>query len=132
MSDASRAVLASDVTPASISAWSGTAEIVASPFTEIAGGGTVCARAGDAASVSAARAMSCFIRFTSLQWHVDVDHQLILRGLQRIGGVFFDKGVLGLKFLVVEVVGDRLVGVVHVVVGAAVDELQRLAIRRIA
>ncbi len=45
-SDASRAVLASDVTPASICARSGATDTVASPVTEIIGGGTVSRQRG--------------------------------------------------------------------------------------
>ena len=44
-SDASRAVLASEVTPPSICARSGATDTLASPLTEIAGG-AVCADAG--------------------------------------------------------------------------------------
>ncbi len=44
-SEASRAVLASEVTPASISAWSGATDTLAVPLTVIIGGSAVCARA---------------------------------------------------------------------------------------
>jgi hypothetical protein len=52
-SEASRAVLASDVTPPLIWASSG-ADMLAAPLTEIAGGGAVCAITGVASSASAA------------------------------------------------------------------------------
>src|SRR5882724_3900403 len=127
-SEASRAVFASEVTPPSICAWSGGTETVASPVTEIAGGG-VCANAGAASSVRVtASASEGFMLL--LQRHVDVDHQLVFRRLQGIGDVFLDEGVFGFELFVVEVIGDRLIGVVHVVVGAAMDELQRLAVGR--
>ena len=66
-SEASRAVLASEVTPPSICAWSGGTDTVASPVTEIAGGGAVSANAGAASQVAVATtsASECFIRFTS-------------------------------------------------------------------
>jgi hypothetical protein len=67
-SDASRAVFASDVTPPSTSARSGGTETLASPVTEIAGGGTVCAGAGAANRVTAAMApaktVGCFMGLT--------------------------------------------------------------------
>src|ERR1700692_4960405 len=53
-SDASRAVLASEVTPASICARLGATDRLASPVTEIIDGGAVCARAGAASSAPAA------------------------------------------------------------------------------
>src|SRR6266436_686026 len=131
-SEASRAVLASDVTPPSISARSGGTDTVASPVTEMAAGGMTCASAGvvssAAARAAAARAVRCFI--SSLQRHVDVDHQLVFGSLQRVGDVFLDEGILGFELLVVEVIGDGLIGVVHIVVGTAMDELQRLAVGR--
>src|SRR5882672_9580030 len=99
-SEASRAVLASDVTPPPI-----------------------CASAGAASSVPAravaARAVRCFI--SSLQRHIDVDYQLVFGGFQRVGDVFLDEGILGFELLVVEVIGDGLIGVVHIVVGTAMD-----------
>ncbi len=52
-SDASRAVLASEVTPASISARSGATDMEASPLTVIIGGGMVCASAGVASNTLA-------------------------------------------------------------------------------
>src|SRR6202035_3633399 len=64
-SDAARAVLASEVTPASICAWSGATDIVASPETEIAGG-TACADAGAAHTIAAATAMKGAQRFMGL------------------------------------------------------------------
>src|SRR5882672_1137486 len=133
-SEASRAVLASDVTPPSICARSGGTDTVASPVTEIVGGGTTCASAGAVSSAparaTAARAVRCFIR--SLQRHIDIDHQLVFGGLQRVGDVFLDEGILGFQLLVVEMIGDGLIGVVHIVVGTAMDKLQRLAVRRFA
>src|SRR5882757_1684074 len=133
-SEASRAVLASDVTPPSISARSGGTDTVASPVTEMAAGGATCASAGAASSAparaTAARAVRCFM--SSFQRHVDVDHQLVFGGFQRVGDVFLDEGILGFELLVVEVIGDGLIGVVHIVVGTAMDELQRLAVGRFA
>src|SRR5260370_3127805 len=133
-SEASRAVLASDVTPPSICARSGGTDTVASPVTEIAAGGMTCASAGAvssaAARAAAARAVRCFI--SSLQRHVDVDDQLVFGSLQRVGDVFLDEGILGFELLVVEVIGDGLIGVVHIVVGTAMDKLQRLAVGRFA
>src|ERR1019366_2049414 len=108
-SEASRAVLASEVTRPSICARSGGTETWASPVTEIIAGGSVCARAGTASSVPAAsarmigREMRCFM--VLLQRNVDIDHQLVFRRLQRIGDVFLDECVLGFKLLVVEVIG---------------------------
>src|SRR5580700_2112078 len=108
-SEASRAVLASEVTPPSMCARSGGTETWASPVTEIIAGGSVCARAGTASRVPAAtaaarivaREMRCFM--VSLQRNVDIDHQLVFRCLQGIGDVFLDEGILGFKLLVVEV-----------------------------
>jgi hypothetical protein len=57
-SDASRAVLASEVTPPSICAWSGATDTVASPVTETAGGGTVCASADALRSEAETAAMA--------------------------------------------------------------------------
>src|SRR6266852_7051157 len=118
-SEASRAVLASDVTPPSISARSGGTDTVASPVTEMAAGGMTCASAGAVSSAdaraTAARAVRCFISL--LQRHIDIDHQLVFRGFQRVGDVFLDEGILGFELLVVEVIGDGLIGVVHIVVG---------------
>src|SRR5882757_1504944 len=137
-SEASRAVLASDVTPPSTSARSGGTDTVASPVTEIAAGGSVCASAGAVSSAPAMKAAAGVRSFidltsaTSFQRHVDVDHELVLRRFQRIGDVFLDEGVLGFEFLVVEVIGDGLIGVVHIVVGAAMDEFQGLAVGRFA
>src|SRR5712692_3352422 len=137
-SEASRAVLASDVTPPSISARSGGTDTVASPVTEIAAGSSVCASAGAVSSAPATKAAArvrSFIDLTSaasFQRHIDVDHQLVLRGFQRVGDVFLDEGVLGFEFLVVEMIGDGLIGVVHIVVGAAMDEFQGLAVGRFA
>ena len=51
-SEASRAVLASEVTPPSICARSGGTDTVASPVTEIIAGGAVCASAGAASSAA--------------------------------------------------------------------------------
>src|SRR6267142_6620474 len=86
-SDASRAVLASVVTPASICARSGGTDTVASPVTEIIAIGTTCASTGAVSSAparaTAARAVRCFI--SSLERHIDVDHQLVVRGFQRVG-----------------------------------------------
>src|SRR3981189_2437797 len=133
-SEASRAVLASDVTPPSVCPRSGGTDTVASPVTEIAAGGMTCASAGAvssaAARAAAARAVRCFMSL--LQRHIDVDHQLVFGGLQRVGDVFLDEGILGFELLVVEVIGDGLIGVVHIVVGAAMDKLQRLALGRFA
>src|SRR5258707_4988154 len=133
-SEASRAVLAPDVTPPSISARSGGTNTVASPVTEIAAGGMICALAGAVSSAparaTAARPMQYFI--SSLQRHVDVDYQLVFRGFQRVGDVFLDEGILGFELLVVEGIGDGLIGIVHIVVGTAMDELQRLALGRFA
>src|SRR6266851_8403418 len=133
-SEASRAVLASDVTPPSISARSGGTDTVASPVTEIAAGGMTCASAGAVSSAparaTAARPVQCFM--SSLQRHVDVDHQLVFGGFQRVGDVFLDEGILGFELLVVEVIGDGLVGVVHIVVGTAMDKLQGFAVGRFA
>src|SRR3979411_539555 len=133
-SEASRAVLASDVTPPSISARSGGTDTVASPVTEMAAGGITCASAGALSSAparaAAARAVRCFM--SSLQRHVDVDHQLVFRCFQRVGDVFLDEGILGFELLVVEVIGDGLIGVVHIVVRTAMDKLQRLAVGRFA
>src|SRR6267143_7120844 len=133
-SEASRAVLASDVTPPPISARSGGTNTVASPVTEIAAGGMICALAGAVSSAparaTAARPMQYFI--SSLQRHIDIDHQLVFRGLQRVGDVFLDEGILGFELLVVEVIGDGLIGVVHIVVGTAMDKLQRFAVGRFA
>ena len=66
-SEASRAVLASEVTPPSICAWSGGTDTVASPVTEIIGGGAVSANAGVASDVAAATASArkCFMRLIS-------------------------------------------------------------------
>src|ERR1700722_7721578 len=74
------------------------------------------------------REVSC----VSLQRHVDVEHQLVFLGLQGVGDVFLDEGVLGLEFLVVEVIGDGLVGVVHIVVGSAMDDFFGLVLGRFA
>ncbi len=59
-------------------------------------------------------------------------HELVLRRGHRVGGVFLDEGVGRIEPLLVEIIGDRLVGVVHRVVGAAVSELERLAAGRLA
>src|ERR1700755_691630 len=89
-SDASRAVLASVVTPASICAKSGGTEMRASPVTEMNDGGwSVAALPAAAKGIAAASAtgrnargkIRLFMR-SSLQGHVDVDHQLVLRRLQ--------------------------------------------------
>src|SRR6266852_7142939 len=81
-SDASRAVLASEETPPSTTARSGGTDTVASPVTEIAAGGMTCASAGAVSSAparaTAARPVQCFM--SSLQRHVDVDHQLVFGG----------------------------------------------------
>src|ERR1041385_3831969 len=57
-SDASRAFLALEITPPSISAKSGGAETVASPVTEIAGGGVSSASAGAASNPPASAAIT--------------------------------------------------------------------------
>src|SRR3954463_14800107 len=68
-SEASRAVLASVLTPASISARSGGADTVASPVTEIAAGGVSSASAGAAsnppASTTATRSAARSVRHAS-------------------------------------------------------------------
>src|ERR1700746_3081573 len=72
-SEASRAVLPSEATPASSWARSGGTEIEASPVTEIAGGNSDWASAGAAHSVvqaeiqamAAAKRRSCFMALTS-------------------------------------------------------------------
>src|SRR3569623_472815 len=127
---AARAVFASVVTPASISARSGEAETVASPLTEIEGGAG-WASAGETSAMHATAAIRQRIVNSLLQGDKDVDDELVFFGLERIGDVVLDEAVLGFHFLVVEIVGDGLVGVVHVVVGAAMDELQHLAFRRL-
>jgi len=66
-----------------------------------------CASAGAVSTRrkgDAARAVRCFIGL--LQRHVDVDHQLVFGGLQRVGDVFLDESILGFELLVVEVIGD--------------------------
>src|ERR1700739_4334525 len=64
-SEASRAVLPSEATPASSCARSGGTEIEASPVTEIAGAKSDCASAGAANSeqqpMAAAKATACFM-----------------------------------------------------------------------
>src|SRR5271165_4571270 len=64
-SEASRAVLPSEATPASSCARSGGTEIEASPVTEIAGGKSDWARAGaangEAQAMAIAKARACFI-----------------------------------------------------------------------
>ena len=67
--------------------------------------------------------------FTGTKTLID---QLVRVGLHRIGGIFLDEQILGVELLVVEVIGDRLVGRIHRVVGAAMDELERPAGRRLA
>src|SRR6478609_7743520 len=125
---ASRAVLPSVVTPLEISAISGGADTFASPVTEMLRGGIVCAFAG-AANVSASRASAATSAL--LERNVNIDGELVFGSLERIGDIFLDEHVLCLELLVVEVIGDRFIGVVHVVVGATMGELQRLAFRRL-
>src|SRR5258707_1003540 len=97
LSDASRAVFASVVTPPSICGRSGGTDSWASPVTEIVAIGVTCASAG-----AATRALANVTRMAAgsfiplLPRHIDVDHQLVLRGLQRIGDVLLDEGVFGL------------------------------------
>jgi hypothetical protein len=68
-SEASRAVLPSEVTPASTCARSGATDIVASPETVIAGGKSVCANTGAASSeatpMTPASSAGCLIVFIS-------------------------------------------------------------------
>ena len=52
--------------------------------------------------------------------------------VHRIGHVLLDEHVLGFEPLVVEIIGDRLVGVVEIVIGAAMDEFERAAVGRLA
>src|SRR5271169_1361987 len=63
---------------------------------------------------------------------IDVNHKLAGLGLDRIGHIFLDEHVLGFELLVIEIIGDRLVGIVEVVIRAAMDEFQRRALRRLA
>ena len=64
-----------------------------------------------------------------LEYDIDVDDQLFGVGSGRIRHVFLDEHVLGLEPLVVEIIGDRLVSIVEVVIRAAMDEFERLAFR---
>jgi L-ascorbate metabolism protein UlaG (beta-lactamase superfamily) len=60
----------------------------------------------------------------------DVDDQMVLVGGQGIGHILLDEHVLGFEPLLVEIVGDRLVGIVQSVIRAAMDEFERVAFRR--
>ena len=134
-SDASRAVLASLATPASICARSG-----AHRDGGLAGDGDrrreivwrQRGRGQQRGGENGERAKAAGFHRSHFSGTIDVDHELVLRRLQGIGEVLLDEGVLGFQLLVVEVIGDRLIGVVHVVVGAAMDEFQRLALGRFA
>ena len=57
---------------------------------------------------------------------------MILIGGQRIGQVLLDEHVLGLEPSLIEIVGDRLVGIVQSVIRAAMDEFERMAFGRSA
>src|SRR5580704_19321478 len=61
-----------------------------------------------------------------------VDGELFGVGRDRIGLILLDEQVLGLEPFFVEIIGDRLVGVVQLVVGAVMDEFQGMALGRLA
>ena len=68
----------------------------------------------------------------SLDRHEDLDDELILGGCGRIGQILLDEQILRLELLLVEVIRDGIVGRIHRIIGPAMDELERLAGRRLA
>src|SRR6516165_3232102 len=68
----------------------------------------------------------------SLERDVDLDHQVVFRRRDRVLHVLLDEHILWFELLLVEIIGDQLIGRVHVVIGAAMDELERFARWRLA